>query len=448
MAIPISEYIDIKTSFVASGTGERDFSGLVFSFTGMKSEVPSEYAAVKSDYDAGKSVKMSSADFAECFATGTTLAAFVGKYFAYTGEPRYIYLAKILEAEETGGNPLMEAYSRVVDDNPNFGSFTFLGDSENEIDSASELAVATAIAESGFAYVKALTSDEVNATYAAYKGLTAVHCVLDVDTVIQAEEASAYEEFDSTKAYPAGSKVKVTTQGTAVYYTNAADVAAGAFNAGDWTAASPRTEALTANIGAWMPMAWYGSVNYQQTNVTGCIDYKTFAGSEATCNSLAAKTRLDAMMINYIGRVQVYGLARQFYQCGVNMDGEDFGVFRDRMWLKARIEYEWFALLDDIKKVPANNEGVSKVLAIVIAAAADGLKNGAILAGKTLNETQKKSVNTYAGVSTAATQVETGGYYANAWLSLAENNRYQCNYILIYSKGDHIAKVGGSHYLV
>lgn len=201
------------------------------------------------------------------------------------------------------------------------------------------------------------------------------------------------------------------------------------------------------NYAAWMPMAWFASVNYANDNAAGTINYKTFSGETATIDTEEGKNNADDAFMNYIGRVQTYGVQRQFYQTGVNQDGTDLGVIRDKMYLQSRVEQGWFNLVGRMNKVPANASGAQTVYSMIVGIAMDGVANGCILANKTLSREKQALVLQYAGTEAALDAVQADGYYVAAEV-IEDGNKYACRYILIYSKGDHIARVVGQHILV
>lgn len=197
------------------------------------------------------------------------------------------------------------------------------------------------------------------------------------------------------------------------------------------------------NYAAWMPMAWYACVNYSTANASSTIDYKEF-GEDATITTGEGKTAADAARMNYIGQVQIYGAQRKFYQKGVNGDGIDLGVYRDKVWLESEVEIGWFNLVSGVNKVTANDKGVAGVYAMLVGIAQDGKDSGIILADKPLSNVAKQQILTYTSEATAVDTVQTNGYYIETKL-VQDGDTYVCQYLLIYAKGDHIGKVEGSH---
>lgn len=396
MAIPISDYIDISSTIIQNTADDRDFSGLVFTKNDMlaKSDSNAAYAAEIEDFAEGKAVALSYEGITKCFADDTAIVAFASKYFSYNGTggvPRILNVAKYSNGGEES------AYNDVIADFTNFGSFTFLDASVANLKNIKPQNAVMIVAV-----------DPIGGGVAAYpdhwENNEYVHCVIGNKT-------------DYTR---------IENEGT----PEAEEVV-------DWS----------VNLAAWMPMAWFASINYVNDNVAGTINYKTFSGEVATISTKEGKTTADAAKMNYIGRVQTYGVQRQFYQTGVNQDGTDLGVIRDKMYLQSRVEQGWFNLVGSVNKVPANASGAQTVYSMIVGIAMDGVANGCILANKTLSAEKQAMVLQYAGTEAALDAVQTDGYYVAAEV-VEDGNKYACRYILIYSKGDHIAKVVGQHILV
>lgn len=164
MAIPISNYIDISSTILRNVVGDRDFCGLVFTKTAMKTTVDSAFTEAKTDFDAGKAVTLTYNGVVECFGADTDIAKFAGKYFAYNGSggvPRVLNVAKFAEEGES------TAYATATAEFTNFGSFTFLdADIVNLSAIKPSNAVMIVAIDSGSAYPTTWADDEY------------VHCVI------------------------------------------------------------------------------------------------------------------------------------------------------------------------------------------------------------------------------------------------------------------------------
>lgn len=198
--------------------------------------------------------------------------------------------------------------------------------------------------------------------------------------------------------------------------------------------------------GAWMPMAWMASIDFNGYDTATTLMFKTFGGEEATVSTLALKNTYDAACINYIGLVQSHGTNRKFYQVGKNMDGLDAGIYASAAWMTAYIEMAWFNLVNAVEKVPANPIGEGYVLALLGDVAVRGIKNGSILVDKEFSDVTKAAIVRKARNTEAVDAVQSQGFYTAAEI-VEEGDKFVCKYTLIYAKGDHISKVEGTHVL-
>ena len=388
MAIPISEYIDIRSRVLQGTVRGRDFSGLVISADEMKETVPEAYAAIKTRYTSGKPVALGKVDVAACFDSTTDVAKFATKYFGFSGgnhAPAVLNVA-FFDSDDTSATA-KSVFDAVTSEFTNFGAVTFVGDfALGTTGSGGILDVASAVEGSGFVLAVAATSSNASAT------------------------ASALANFSNTAVVVA-------------------------------------TPASGTNLGAWMFLAWYASADYTAPNASSSIDYVEFGGEPAEVDTITTKRSYDALHLNYIGLVQVYGQNRMFYQTGVNMDGIDSGVVRDRLWLESEIQAGWFNLNNGTVRVEASYVGAAKVRAMIVGVATRAIDNGVILIDKPLTEAQIAEIASLTGNATAADSVVNTGYYVDAKI-LPDGDRYVCQYTLVYAKGDHIGKVTGANYLV
>lgn len=390
MAIPIRNYIEIKTQLVASVAGERDFSGMVFTIDAMKATVPTAYADIKTKYGEGKPVALDSAGIAACFDTDSDIAVFAGKYFGYSGgtrTPSILNVCKVLSTAKA-------AYDACIEETVNFGTFTFLGDfslGSTGDNGLYDVAQANDSSDVMLQMVIACDSSSVSTYADALAGLQMTHLVV----------ATPEDESGS---------------GTGT------------------------------NFGAFPAVAWYASVNYNSTNASATIDYKQFGGEPAEVTTGTDKAAYDKLNVNYIGEVKTYGATR-FYQTGVNMNGVDMGVMRDAAWIKGQIETGYFDLQLNVQKLAADASGEAAVQNLVVSVANRAIGNGCILMDKPLDATQIATINSYANDEFAASQVQSAGYYVATEI-VKVDKKYHVQYTLIYGKSDHIVKVYGTHVLV
>lgn len=390
MAIPISAYIDITSKVVQGTVGSRDFSGLVFTKDEMLDTVPDAYAGVKSDYGNGKPVALTRDGVIACFNSSSDIYKYASKYFGYNGgnhAPAVLNVACVLSTGTDVYETALTAYNRVLGQFTNFGACAFIGGFE------------LGTAESG-GLLDVATANEANDRE------------LVIATVPSNESAYA----------------------TALASCNMVHLVIG-----------PTTD--TDAISSWMCVAWFASVDYLKTDASATIDYKQFAGETPVVDSLATKQTYDAGHANYVGLVQVNGQNLAFYQTGVNMDGVDTGSVRDRMWIEGEIQAGWFNLNSGVQKVEASYSGAAKVKAMIVGVATAAVENGCILIEKPLDDAQIAQVRSLTNNESAPDTVQSTGYYV-ATKIIKSDNRYLCQYILVYAKGDHIGKVVGTNYLV
>jgi hypothetical protein len=193
-------------------------------------------------------------------------------------------------------------------------------------------------------------------------------------------------------------------------------------------------------------LGWAANINHTARNGATTLMYKDL-GVPATVTTLALKSSLDAKNINYCGLVQYHGATRKFFQMGKCADGTDAGVVMSSIYMTASIENGWINLAMGANKIPANVGGAAMVSGIVISVAETAITNGAILCDKPLTNEQIALVVEYTNNSGAIDAIQSVGYYVDARIEVVDGD-YVCEYSLVYAKGDHIAKVGGSHVLV
>lgn len=384
MAIPIKKYINIGSTVLGNTVGERDLSGLVFTDETMNATVPAEYSTIKTDYTAGKAVALSYNGINACFPSTSKIAKFAAKYFSYRTSTS---TPKVLN---------------VAKYTPTSSSGT-AGDSEK---SAYDSVVAEFTNFGSFTFLGANIANLVQVATAAKENKAL--CIIAVD--------------DDEDSWPTEFK------------TEGVHCVIGKAESG-------------VNYAAWMPMAWFASVNYDIENASGTMDYKEFGAEVATITTGEAKDTADAARMNYIGQVQIYGAQRKFYQKGVNGDGVDIGVYRDKVWLESEIEIGWFNLVGGTNKIPANDGGVAQVYGMIVSAAENAITSGIILRDKPLSATALQQIATYTTDPKAIEAVQTLGYFVAAKL-VQDGDTYAVQYLLIYAKGDHIGKVEGSHVIV
>lgn len=199
---------------------------------------------------------------------------------------------------------------------------------------------------------------------------------------------------------------------------------------------------------AYMPMAIASSVDYDKANATTTMMFKRFAGAVATVDTNELSDALDKLHVNYIGGTQTNGTKIAFYQRGFNLDGVDAMVYMNEVWLKASITTAFFNLLSTVERIPANSSGLGYINVAIAEAIENALNNGVIMPGKTFNSAQRVRIAQLTNSTEAYATIENQGYWSNIVLVNNGNDEYVAKYRIVYSKGDSIRKVEGTHNLV
>ena len=190
------------------------------------------------------------------------------------------------------------------------------------------------------------------------------------------------------------------------------------------------------------------ATDYDQPNSAPTLMYKRHDAVSASVTDDVAYSGYADKKVNFFGLTKTYGSAYTFYQRGVNGDGTDTAIEVNDLWLRGTISRGLMTLLTNMPKIPANATGVSSIYTVVDSAAQKGLNNGVILANKTLSAEKRAPVLNYArGDEEAVNDVQSQGYHISCQL-IETNNEYECKYVLIYSKGDAIKKIVGTHVLI
>ena len=387
-AIPITEYIDVGTKVLTGGVAEVDFSALVFTKESMKSSISEPYATSLadqiSDYGDGKVITLTKDAIGALFDAGT-LTTWCAKYFGYSNDGRAPSVVNLFQVGS--GVTASQAYDAALADFTNFGSIAFVG---KDFTPQSLQTVATANESTGYALSVSCVPTAYSTTAGYFADCKNVFLAQDVDETISED---------------------------------------------------------TVNLGSWMFCAWCATSNYNRAQMADSIDFKVFSSATATVLDAVSKRARDAARVNYIGKTQTHGLQRQFMQPGLMMDGTDAGVWRDAQWIKAMVEIGWINLATS-DKIPANYVGCAKVRSLVVDIATRAIDAGAILVDKPYDNDTRAKINQYAQDDGAADEIEATGYFVSTKILKVvkgNNTRYHIEYTLIYGKGDHIAKVVGSH---
>lgn len=212
-------------------------------------------------------------------------------------------------------------------------------------------------------------------------------------------------------------------------------------------------DAITDNSFSFViPMAIMASTDYERVNGSVGYMYTQVPGVPVNVADTELSNKLDEARVNYYGATQQAGQLVAFYQPGF-LQGEilDQGVFANEVWLKDAMTVQFLNQLIASPKWPANNQGVAIGTALAQDVIERAKRNGTISAGKELTAVQKAYITTITGNENAWREVYLNGAYFTASIVSETQNGQQIfvfKYLLVYSKGDQVRKVDGTHTLI
>lgn len=205
-----------------------------------------------------------------------------------------------------------------------------------------------------------------------------------------------------------------------------------------------------------IPAAIMSATDYDRRNATVNYMYRQVGGFTADVTTDALANIYDTARVNYYGQTASAGQNISFFQRGFLLGGAtapvDMSVHANEQWLKAYLTAALLSLQLSLNKIPANNEGRSYVLAQVIDGVNKAKFNGTIIIDKLLTTAQKIAVTQLSGDPDAWRDVQSKGFWADVAIvqsvPVSGVTEYTAKYTLVYSKGDVVRKVEGSHNLV
>ena len=205
-----------------------------------------------------------------------------------------------------------------------------------------------------------------------------------------------------------------------------------------------------------IPAAIMSATDYDRRNATVNYMYRQVGGFTADVTTDALANIYDTARVNYYGQTASAGQNISFFQRGFLLGGAtapvDMSVHANEQWLKAYLTAALLSLQLSLNKIPANNEGRSYVLAQVIDGVNKAKLNGTIIIDKVLTTAQKIAVTQLSGDPDAWRDVQSKGFWADVAIvqsvPVSGVTEYTAKYTLVYSKGDVVRKVEGSHNLI
>lgn len=220
-----------------------------------------------------------------------------------------------------------------------------------------------------------------------------------------------------------------------------------------YTGVSLEYDAVTDNSYSFiLPMAIMASTDFERVNGTVSYMYTQAAGVNVAVTTNTLSNTLDAARVNYYGATQQAGQLVAFYQPGM-LQGEvaDQGVYANEMWLKDAMTVQFLNQLIATPKWAANKAGIAVGTALAQDVIERAKRNGTISSGKELTAVQKAYITTITGDENAWREVYLNGCYFSASIVTQVQNGQQIyvfKYLLVYSKGDAVRKVDGTHTLI
>lgn len=203
---------------------------------------------------------------------------------------------------------------------------------------------------------------------------------------------------------------------------------------------------------ATLPASIWAAADYDAANGAPGAEYQQNANIAPSVFTDALYETLTAARINFMGRTQQAGQAISFYQPGF-LQGSviDEGVFMNEVWLKDKFVTACLNTQLALEKWPTGDDGLTIFDNITSPIRTQAKNNGVVAIGKTLTTTQRAYITQLTNDTTAWQQVQNQGDYMYRYITtetVSGNTTYVLKYMYIYSKGDQIRKIEGSHILI
>lgn len=202
-----------------------------------------------------------------------------------------------------------------------------------------------------------------------------------------------------------------------------------------------------------IPMAIAASTDYDRLNGVVSYDFKQFPGITPSVTNDADYALYNGLKINFYGATQQAGQPVAFFQHGyLQGSPADMGVYVNEIWLKDHIATDLINYMISVPAWSASAKGKAAGDAIIMQNVELAKRNGTILQGKPLTNNQKAYILSLTDDAEAWRKVQEEGYYFTSEIvnETADNGteEFIYKYTLIYSKGDIIRKVEGTHILI
>lgn len=201
-----------------------------------------------------------------------------------------------------------------------------------------------------------------------------------------------------------------------------------------------------------MPMAITATTDYNKENGTVNYMYTQDNNMSVVVDTDTEAEQYDSAKVNYYGRTQQAGQKLAFYQNGVLQgDYQDQNTFVNEIWLKDALTTKFLNYMLLTSNWYANKAGQSIGQGLIVDIIDRAKLNGTITTEKEISDADKVYIYNVTADENAWRQIYQLGYYLITSISKVKINNqdtYQFNYTLLYSKGDSIKKVEGQNILI
>ena len=221
----------------------------------------------------------------------------------------------------------------------------------------------------------------------------------------------------------------------------------------EYTGTALIADAFTPYSNAWLvPACVAAATNFNRVNGTQNYMYKQLSGVEPSVTTDDDYESLTSVRVNFYGSTQQAGTQISFFQPGsLQGEVEDMGVYMNELWLKDAAAVALLNYQLSVSKWPANASGKAVGDGLLQGVIERAKNNGTISQGKELTSTQKAYITNITGDEDAWRSVYSEGYFLFSQIvpvTTGGNTVYEYQYTLVYSKGDSVRKVTGTHTLI
>lgn len=201
-----------------------------------------------------------------------------------------------------------------------------------------------------------------------------------------------------------------------------------------------------------MPMSITATTDYNKENGTVNYMYMQDSNMAVVVDDDNSATTYDNVKVNYYGRTQQAGQKLAFYQNGVLQGNyQDQNIYVNEIWLKDALSTKFLNYMLLTSNWYANKSGQAIGQGLIVDIIERAKLNGTITTEKEISENDKVYIYNVTADENAWRQIYELGYYLITSISKETINNqetYQFNYTLLYSKGDSIKKVEGQNILI